>query len=136
MINGASLRDVAAGFGFGGALGFALAMTYSCVHAMRVGLLTRFWGSLGAALGVASILFFQFTLLWFLYLGLLIAGWVPGGRPPAWQTGKAMPWPTPGERAAESLQAGEDDGGETGEGETTAISPRQPGERRKRKRRR
>ena len=29
---------------------------YSCLWAMRVGLLTRFWGSLGMALGVAALL--------------------------------------------------------------------------------
>jgi hypothetical protein len=30
-------------------------------------------------------------------MGLLIAGRWPGGRPPAWETGTAMPWPKPGE---------------------------------------
>ncbi len=59
------------------------------MHAMRAGLLTRFWGSLGMALGAVSFLFFQFALLWFVYLGFLIAGWVPGGRPPAWQSGRS-----------------------------------------------
>ena len=43
------------------------------LHAMRTGLLTRFWGSLGMALGAVSFIFFQFALLWFVYLGLLLA---------------------------------------------------------------
>ena len=45
-----------AGFGLPAASAFAFAMAYTCFHAMRAGLLTRFWGSLGAALGVASYL--------------------------------------------------------------------------------
>jgi hypothetical protein len=70
---------------------------------MRVGLLTRFWGSLGIALAAVSIFFFQFALLWFVYLGLLLLGLVRGGRPPAWQSGEAEPWPTPGEKAAQQM---------------------------------
>ncbi len=147
VIDDSSLRGVAAGFGFAGTLGFAVAMAYTCFQAMRVGLLTRFWGSLGAAMGVASVLgqFFQFTLLYIVYLGLLFGGWTPRGRPPAWAEGKAIPWPTPGERAAESLQgehseAGDDGadaaGQDTGDEQAAAPDPpREPGERRKRKRR-
>lgn len=115
-INGTSLRAAAAGFGLAGQIGFAVAMAYTCMQAMKAGLLTRFWGSLGAALGVVSFLFFQFALLWFIYLGLLIAGWVPGGRPPAWAEGRAIPWPKPGEDFAEKYLSGEgsDDEGESG----------------------
>jgi hypothetical protein len=69
---------------------------------MRVGLLTRFWGSLGMALGV-SLLFLGFLglLVFFLAVGMLVAGWWPGGRPPAWDEGRAIPWPRPGEREEE-----------------------------------
>lgn len=100
----ASLRPLATGFGIGGQIGFTVAMFYTALHAMRTGLLTRFWGSLGMALGAVSFLFFPFPFIWFLYLGLLIAGWVPGGKPPAWQSGEAEPWPTPGERAAQAME--------------------------------
>lgn len=96
----APLQGLAAGFGLGGKLGFLVAMVYTSLHAMRTGLLTRFWGSLGIALGAVSFLFPQFVLLWFVYLGLLIAGWLPRGRPPAWAAGEAIPWPTPGEQLA------------------------------------
>jgi len=38
--------------------------------AMRVGLLTRFWGSLGMALGVAALLLLvQFSMIFFIYFG-------------------------------------------------------------------
>ncbi len=118
VIKSGSLADVTTGVGFAGALSFAFAMAYTCFQAMRVGLLTRFWGSLGAALGVASFVFSQYMPLWFIYLGLLIGGWTPRGRPPAWAAGKAIPWPTPGERAAESLQG---EGGETIDGQATEV---------------
>jgi hypothetical protein len=129
VIDDQSLRGLGVGFGIGGALGFVVGTAYSCLYGLRTGLLARFWGSLGMALAVISLLprFFVFILLWFLYLGLLIGGWLPGGRPPAWAAGKAIPWPTPGEQAAESL---------TGDGDDAAAPVRQRGERRKRKRRR
>src|SRR3954452_146370 len=85
-IDEASLRSLAAGFGLGGQLGFLVAMVYTCLYAMRAGLLPRFWGSLGIALGAVSFVFFQFALLWFVYLALLLIGRVPGGRPPAWES--------------------------------------------------
>jgi hypothetical protein len=134
VIDDSSLRGLVAGFFIGGTLGFAFAMAYTCLHAMRVGLLPRFWGALGVALGVVSVFpqFFQFTLLWMLYLGVLFAGRMPGGRPPAWAAGEAIPWPTPGEKMAEQM-SGEDEGG--GEEDAAANPPRQTGERRKRKRR-
>jgi hypothetical protein len=86
---------------------------------MRAGLLTRFWGSLGMALGVAALLsLVLFTLIWFLYFGLLVAGLVPGGRPPAWAEGKAIPWPTPGEKVATELE-GDKDSNDLGPGDST-----------------
>lgn len=100
----APARGVATGFGFGGRIGLAFALLYTCLWAMRTGLLSRFWGSLGMAMGAATLLLLiQFTLIWFLYFALLAAGWVPGGRPPAWAAGEAIPWPTPGEKAADEL---------------------------------
>jgi hypothetical protein len=105
-------------------------MVYTCLHAMRVGLLSRFWGSLGMALGAVSFIFFQFALLWFVYLGILLIGRLPGGRPPAWAAGEAIPWPTPGEKAGAALGDGESEPPEGGNG----ASP-EPAERRKRKQR-
>jgi hypothetical protein len=107
-ITGSSLHGLAVGFGIGGQIGLVIGFAYTAMWAMRTGLLTRFWGSLGVALGIVSFLFFQFALLWFIYLGLLFLGWVPGGRPPAWQSGQAEPWPSPGEKAAEKMGVGGD----------------------------
>ncbi|HEY2056710.1 MAG TPA: hypothetical protein VGH14_22480 [Solirubrobacterales bacterium] len=101
----ASLRGPATGFGLAGRIGLAVALIYSCLWAMRLGLLTRFWGSLGMALGVAALLLLvQFCLIFFIYFGLLLVGKLPGGRPPAWAAGEAVPWPTPGERMAKELE--------------------------------
>lgn len=108
-LSDASMRGLATGFGLGGRLGLAFALVYSCLYAMRVGLLTRFWGSLGMALGVAALLLLvQFSLIFFIYLGLLLIGKLPGGRPPAWAAGEAIPWPTPGQKVAAELQPDDD----------------------------
>jgi hypothetical protein len=93
---GAPLSSLETGFGLAGLIGFTIAVVYCALWGMRTGLLSRFWGSLGLALGAVFVFFTLFTLVWFIYLGLLFAGWVPGGRPPAWASGQAMPWPSGG----------------------------------------
>ncbi|HKG36056.1 MAG TPA: hypothetical protein VKA89_06415 [Solirubrobacterales bacterium] len=139
----ASLRGLAAGIGLAGTLGLTVVCVYTFLWAMRVGLLSRFWGSLAMALGAVSFIlpaFLPFFLILLIYLGLLVAGWVPRGRPPAWEAGEAVPWPTPGERMADQMQADEETGVVEGEGAEKPAGegpdpPRPPGERRKRKRR-
>jgi hypothetical protein len=128
-ISDADLRGISSGLQLAGLLGLAFSLLYGCLNAMRAGLLTRFWGSLGMALGVAALLsLVLFTLIWFLYFGLLVAGLVPGGKPPAWAGGKAIPWPTPGEKVAEELQPGDE-----GQNASEPTDPAEP--RRKRKQR-
>jgi len=108
-IEDASLREPAQILQLAGVLALAFAFVYCSLNAMRVGLLSKFWGSLGIALGVASVIgLFQIALLWFAYFGLLVAGWVPGGRPPAWAAGEAVSWPSPGERMA-GIEGGDDE---------------------------
>jgi hypothetical protein len=107
----ATFTAPATGFELAGRIGLAFALGYSCLWAMRVGLLTRFWGSLGIAVGVAALLLIpQFTLIFFIYFALLLVGKLPRGKPPAWAAGEAVPWPTPGERMAKELEP--KDGGE------------------------
>jgi hypothetical protein len=101
----ASYRGAATGLGLAGRIGLAVALFYSCLYAMRTGLLSRFWGSLGMALGVAALLLLvQFTLVFFLYFAVLLTGRIPGGKPPAWAAGEAVPWPTPGEKMAAEIE--------------------------------
>jgi hypothetical protein len=109
-LSDASTRGLATGFGLGGRLGLAVALFYSCLYAMRTGLLSRFWGSLGMALGVAALLLLvQFSLIFFLYFGLLLIGKIPGGRPPAWAAGEAIPWPSPGQKIAAQMEPSDPD---------------------------
>jgi hypothetical protein len=106
LIAETSVASFATGLSIAGALGLAAAVVYTCLHAMRTGLITRFLGTFGMATGVLVILGPVFgaplgsLLLVFLAvaLGLVYAGWRPGGRPPAWEAGEAVPWPAPGEK--------------------------------------
>lgn len=127
-IDEASLAGIAQGFGLAGALGFAAALLYTCLWAMRTGLLTRFWGALGMAAGIAFLLgpLSIVAVVWFIYFGFLVLGFVPNGKPPAWEAGEAVPWPTPGEKAAAELEAGEAE---------EPAEPGEPAEKRKRKQR-
>ncbi len=90
-------------------LGLGIALT--ALNAMRVGLLTRFMGVLGIIVGVLSFLpqlegqlpFVK--IFWLLGLGVLLANRWPGGNPPAWTTGEAMPWPTQQELREARMEA-------------------------------
>jgi len=93
--NHQTLRAIAQGFAIAGVIGFTFGMVYTCLHASRAGLLTRFWGTLGMALGAVSILLFPLSVFWFGYFAFLVMGRFPGGRPPAWAAGVAIPWPDP-----------------------------------------
>ena len=115
----ATFTAPATGFELAGRIGLAFALGYSCLWGMRVGLLTRFWGSLGIAVGVAALLLIpQFTMIFFIYFALLLVGKLPRGRPPAWEAGEAVPWPTPGERMAKELEP-KDGGDEPDEGDSS-----------------
>jgi hypothetical protein len=109
-ISDASLFPIVSGLGLAGGIAFVVSFFYTCLWAMRTGLLTRFWGSLGMASGIVFLLgpvLLIIALVWLLYFAVLLIGVVPGGRPPAWETGEATPWPTPGEKAAAELEPSE-----------------------------
>jgi hypothetical protein len=132
------LASVAGGLTLAGSLGLVVGVVYTSLNAMRVGLLTRFLGTLGMAVGVASLFFGPvFLVLYAAALGFLFLGAVPGGRPPAWERGEAVPWPAPGEatrRPPEEPVEGRADevfpgAGEPDESETAAPEPQDdPGE--------
>jgi hypothetical protein len=100
-------------------LGLVVMMVYVPLQSLRTGLVTRFMGSLGMALGASMILILPIAVLamlaWTGFLGLTFVGKVPGGRPPAWDAGKAIPWPRPGEQVIE------DGGGDAIEGDATEV---------------
>ena len=104
-ISAEGLHGASIGFELVSRLALAISLLYLGLFGMRVGLLTRFWGSLGMALGVAALLLAPiFSMIFFIYFAVLAFGKLPGGRPPAWAAGEAVPWLSPGEQAAKEMQ--------------------------------
>lgn len=130
------------GFGLAGSLGLAFVTVYLSLHAMRTGLMTRFWGTLAMALGIGTLLFGSLMLLaYMIVIGLLVAAVWPGTRPPAWNAGKAIPWPTAGrpgdaEPKDPELAAPEDFEGSATEVPSPAPADDDPGSATPRKRKR
>ena len=120
-------------------------MTIS-VNAMRVGLLTRFLGYLGvisAALFVIPLVPIPIVqAYWLGALAMLFAGRSPNGTPPAWQSGEAMPWPSPAEmreqrvRDAEARRGGDVEGSIVEPDDASRTDRLGPGGGRSRKRKR
>ncbi len=97
-----------------GRFALALALVLISLNAMRTGLLTRFFGVLGILSGLLLVLPIDqpgiIRSFFFIGLGLVFLGKWMGGRPPAWSTGTAQPWPTQQEmrERREALKRGED----------------------------
>ncbi|MGH2954243.1 MAG: hypothetical protein ACRDK9_09515 [Solirubrobacterales bacterium] len=131
LIDDSTAFEVASNLLFPAILGMLVALIYVPLQAMRVGLLTRFFATLGMALGAALLFIVPAVALltivaWFLYLGLIILDRVPGGRPPAWATGEAIPWPRPGEEPQEEPAQALSESGEVVEGEASEITEEPP----------
>jgi hypothetical protein len=92
----------ASGVGFIGSLSLAASFVLIALGGMRVGLLTRFLGVLGAIVGALILLgplsgspTFIVQAFWLAMVGVLLFGRWPGaGVPAAWADGEARPWPT------------------------------------------
>ncbi len=89
----------ASALGFFGQLATAGGYVLVSLHAMRAGLLTRLLGTLGIGAGVFTILpILPFgpllQLLLQAALALLFFRFWMGGIPPAWESGRAEPWPS------------------------------------------
>ena len=124
-------------------LGLIVMMVYIPLQSLRAGLLSRFLGSLGIALGASMILILPIAVIamlaWTGFLGLVFVGRVPGGRPPAWDAGEAVPLQRPGGGPA-AKRGGETIEGEAseveGDGQQSGDSEHPAAERPKRKRKR
>jgi hypothetical protein len=92
-------------------LALAAGLLLVSLNAMRVGLLTRFMGVLGMICGGLTVfsgflLFGPFVqAFWLLSLGFLFLGVGRQSVPPAWSTGRAEPWPSQREVAAQRKAA-------------------------------
>ena len=102
------------GFSTAGTVGMAFLFVMLPLRARRVGLLTPFMGILGVVAGALIVFRGQLpglaTVLqafWLGALGALLLGRWPGGRGPAWASGKAEPWPTAAQRRGTAPMAGE-----------------------------
>jgi hypothetical protein len=88
-----------------------LGMLFVSLNAMRVGLLTKFLGILGIIAGVLVVIPLGplpvVLGFWLLAVALLLVGRGRGGMPPAWQTGKAEPWPSQQELVEERRKRAE-----------------------------
>jgi hypothetical protein len=85
--------------GLPGSLCLGLGFVLVSMNAMRAGLLTRFMGVLGIICGVLVVIPIGSPLpivqcFWLGALAALFAARWPSGLPPAWQTGRAEPWPS------------------------------------------
>jgi hypothetical protein len=122
------------GLGLPAILSLVFGMVYIPLWSMRTGLLTRFWATLGMALGVSLILLGPLgqigLVMWFAVIGLMLAGWWPRGSPPAWEAGVAIPWPKPGEDLGEPGGPVEGSGREVSEPPLPDEGQLPPGERR------
>jgi hypothetical protein len=122
--------------GISAVLALAFWLVKASLDAMRVGLLTRFMGILGIALGPAFVLGFGSLILplWLIALGALFAGYWPRGLPPAWESGQAMPWSGAEQRAETVTEAVEPEGlGRNGEVDAVGPGVRRAGRRRGRR---
>jgi len=82
----------------------AAGMIMTMVGSVRVGLLPRWMGMVGGVSAVLLLLPIEqldvITAFWLVSVGILLLGRLPGGDPPAWASGEAVPWPSPADRAA------------------------------------
>jgi hypothetical protein len=96
-----------------GTVGVAFLFVMLPLRARRVGLLTPFMGILGVIAG--ALVVFQLTgissviqAFWLGALGVLFFGIWPGGRGPAWESGRAEPWPSVAQRRGLAPMPGEE----------------------------
>lgn len=144
LISDSSLLQIGAFAGIAGLAAFSFGVIYSSLWGMRTGLLTRFWGTLGMAFGAAFLLTFALqtpigffgVLFWLVHVAMVSNGRWMGGPLPAWEQGKAVPWPDPGAPPPEP-EPEEAADPEDFEGTATDVTPSRPGRRdNKRKRKR
>jgi hypothetical protein len=83
-------------------LAFAFSMIMTNVNAIRVGLLSTFAGVIGVIGGVLFVIPLGppqlLMFFWLVSVAIIFLDRWPGGRGPAWASGKAMKWPTAMER--------------------------------------
>ncbi len=101
LVTGDGMYGVAGGLVLAGRLGLGVGLVYTCLWAMRTGLLTRFLGTLGMAVGAATVIFGPaFATIFLLGLGFVYLGWVPEASRPPGTRARRSPGPRPGQQRA------------------------------------
>ena len=136
LIQDDSLYTVGSSLGLAGLFGLTIGMFYTALSAMRTGLVTRFFATLGMALSVLVLLSQFFgsigilgTIVWVVIVALQYSGRSPRGRPPAWEEGRAIPWPKPGEEPVAAPTEEETARPEDFDGTATEVDDDELGER-------
>lgn len=130
------------GLSTAGTVGMAFLFVMLPLRARRVGLLTSFMGILGVIAGALIVFRGQLpglaTVLqafWLGALGMLLLGRWPGGRGPAWTSGRAEPWPTAAQRrGARPMPDAEEPGLDPTPPEPEPVPERPKSRKRRRKR--
>lgn len=95
LTKGADQRITSVGTIFA-ALCFSVWLGWTSLAAARVGLMTKFMGYFGVGGALASVIVpvagQGLVIGWLGSVGILLLGWWPGGRGPAWTTGHVAPW--------------------------------------------
>jgi hypothetical protein len=133
----------------GGHIALGFGMLLSSLNAMRVGLVTRFTGIIGIAVGALNALpvfpgVAIIQIFWLGAVGAIFLGRWPGGRGEAWETGEAGIWLSASEQRRQAMRAekleaepapGNEDDDERDEHEDPDGRPHPPSKKRRRKRR-
>jgi hypothetical protein len=113
---------------------FALAASFVVlvINAIRAGLLPKVMGYIGVFAGMLFAIPITGRLpslviqgFWLTAFALIVAGRWPGGRPPAWAAGEAIPWPTMQEQR-EGRGGGGSGRSSRGNGNGKAVAPARP----------
>lgn len=115
-------------------------MIYVPVWSIRTGLIHKTAGTIGMAIGAIQIFVppqigMMILVLWFGYIAVLLSGRLPGGRPPAWEEGVAIPWDPRAQEPPLPVVVEADAREIPGVGESPHAARRERAKRRKRKRR-
>ena len=93
LIGENTLVPIGQGLALAGIFGLIGGFVYTSLYAMRTGLLTRFVGTFGMAIGVGTLFLGTYPMILFTIWAAIVA-WRRSY--PAWETGQAEPWPAPG----------------------------------------
>lgn len=124
LVESSTAFGIAQNLLFPALLGLIVVMVYVPLQAMRVGLLTRFFATLGMALGASALFIVPAIsllalMIWFGWLGFTILDKLRKGRPPAWDAGVAVPWLKPGQEPPPAAAAA--GGPDVVEGDATEL---------------